>query len=186
MIPLVPLIGIAASLVPELVRVVGGDKAGAVAKNLGAAATTIFGTEDAAQVKAQIGLDPDKANAFRLEVLRITAEQEKAIREAELQEVMARLVDVQNARQQTVALAQAGSPIAWGPVVISVVMLVLSGAVVALPRLLPEAGQYMSETDKSMLLVAAIGWVAIVGNYWLGSSAGSQQKNALIQQLTKG
>lgn len=179
MLPLLPLIGIAASFVPEIVKVIAGDRAGQVAEAVGTAATTIFGTENPAQVNAQAKLDPEKAQAFKLELLRITAEQERAIREDETRRLLAELADTQGARQHTVDLVKEGSAIAWGPVMVSLMATGVFALFVWLlfTNTLPET---MAARVDLLTGAAIVGYQTVLG-YWLGSSAGSAAKNLWIK-----
>ena len=90
----------------------------------------------------------------------------------------AALADVSSARAQTVALAGAGSRIAWGAPVVSV--LVLSGfatlAVLVVYRGVPAG----SETVASVLLGTMGAMATAVVSYWVGSSAGSARKSELL------
>jgi len=91
---------------------------------------------------------------------------------------------VASARRQTVELARSGSAIAWGAPVVSVLAIVVFAGFVFLlfAKVVPEG------MKEALLLLggsAATGY-GMVLSYWLGSSAGSAQKNAAITQaLTK-
>jgi hypothetical protein len=104
----------------------------------------------------------------------------EAARQADLTRMQAVLSDLQNARQQAVELAKAGSSVAWAPVIVSAVVLVTFGVVMwaALTRQLPSG----SETILNMLLGTLAAMASSVVGYWVGSSAGSAQKTQLLYQ----
>jgi hypothetical protein len=85
-----------------------------------------------------------------------------------------------SARGQTVELAKAGSRIAWGAPVVSVVVLLTFGAVLSLvlTKSIP-AGQ---ETTVSIMLGALTTMATAVVSYWVGSSAGSAAKDKLLRE----
>jgi zinc transporter ZupT len=92
------------------------------------------------------------------------------------------LADIQSARSQTVALAQASSSVQWAPAIISTIVLGTFGFVMwaALTRALPAG----SETILNMLLgtLAAMATSAVA--YWLGSSSGSAEKTRMLYNST--
>lgn len=175
MLALIPLV---ASLAPELVRWIAGDKAGTVASQIAAVVRTVTGTDDPAVVQQAIA-DPAKAAELRLELAKLAAQAEADQRQAELEELKATLADVASARQQTVALAQAGSPIAYGAVVVSALVLAAFGATawLVLTRALPEGSQEVAIYTVGSLQTMAAAVVA----YWVGSSAGSARKDAVLR-----
>lgn len=182
MIPLaIPaIISAAAAIVPDIVKLAVGDRAGRVAEAVGSAATAIFGTDDPAQVKAQIGLDPEKAQQFKIELLRITVEQERVIREDETRRILAEHADRQNARQQTVDLTKTGSPIAWGAVVVSAIVLA-SYALAVWMSMTFEVPASQKDNVAGILWTLNAMAVSVVG-FWVGSSASSFRKDALLQK----
>jgi len=175
MLALIPLI---ASLAPELVRWLAGDKAGDVAGQVANVVRAVTGSDDPAAVQAAIA-DPAKAAELRLRLAEIAAQAEAAQRQADLDELKAALADTANARQQTVALAQAGSPIAYGAVVVSALVLAAFGATawLVLTRALPEGSQEVAIYTVGSLQTMAAAVVA----YWVGSSAGSHRKDVALR-----
>jgi hypothetical protein len=103
-----------------------------------------------------------------------------AARQADLAKIQAGLIDVQNARQQTVDLAKAASGVAWAPAIVSGIVLTTFGTVMwaALTRQLPAG----SETIVNMLLGTLAAMASSVVSYWVGSSAGSAHKTQLLYQ----
>ncbi|MBC7800023.1 MAG: hypothetical protein H7Z10_05330, partial [Gemmatimonadaceae bacterium] len=75
-------------------------------------------------------------------------------------------------------LASAGSAMAWGAPVVSLVVLLTFGAVVAL--VLVQAVPPDSETVLNVLLGTLGAMATNVVGYWVGSSAGSARKDARL------
>ena len=164
---LISLLPLLAKLVPDLVGLAFGGSATAVADKVGKAATDIFGTQDPAAIATQAAADPGKTDAFAARL------------QADTDRLKAELADVQSARGTTVALAQAGSQIAWGAPVVSVT--VTGGFIgilfVMMMRVVPDSGVVNVLVGT---LATAFGSVV---NYWLGSSVGSQAKTEQIASL---
>lgn len=154
---------------------------------LAAAAQAITGLSgEPAQVTA-LAKDPAATEAFRLECLRIAADQQKADRQAQLDVMAATLeqhkvdiADTANARAMGVSYAKAGSKMQWAQPVVSV--LVVVGFFVALVGVL----LYRSGIDPVVgtIINVLIGVLASnftqVCNFWLGSSSGSAEKTKLL------
>lgn len=177
--PFLPLI---LGLAPTVASWIMGDKTGnAVAKVTGIA-REILGTDDANGIERAIAADPNLAMQFKMALVQAEAD----ARRVEFEAMQAQLADVASARTQTMELAKAGSPIAWGAPAVSLMSLGLAGAVAYLV-LFPDVNQAKwTETVVTMLVGAAINWVGMVQSYWLGSSSGSAAKDAtLTKVLTK-
>jgi hypothetical protein len=126
-------------------------------------------------------LSADPALALQLKEALIRAESEE--RERQHQEVLARIADVASARQHTVELAKAGSPIAWGAPVVSVLAVAVFAGFVFL-LFAQEVPQSMKDALMLMAGSAASGF-GMVLSYWLGSSAGSAAKDATLGKLLR-
>jgi hypothetical protein len=87
--------------------------------------------------------------------------------------------DAQDASRTLVELMRAESPLAWGPVIVSGVLLLMAAAIFAAVafRLLP---------DNSLVAGAAITWVTAVVSYWIGSSAGSRRMGDAVRSIAVG
>lgn len=164
---LLSLLPLLAKLAPDLVGLAFGGSAAAVADKVGRAAADIFGTQDPAAIATAAAADPSKADAFGS---RLQAEGER---------LKAELADVQNARGTTLALAQAGSQIAWGAPVVSVT--VTGGFIgilyVMMMRVVPD-----SSVVNVLVGTLATAFGSVV-NYWLGSSVGSHAKTDQLATL---
>jgi len=136
------------------------------------------------EVQTAIKDDLGKADEIRLRLAEIAAKADEAQRQAELQQRQADLeqiklafADTANARGQTADLAKVGSPLAWGAPIISVLVLIMFAAtmVVALCS---------ASTANNVLVNAMLGTLGTMSTavvtYWVGSSAGSTQKTALL------
>lgn len=171
------------AVAPGLATALGGPLAGAAVKVI---ADKVFGNPNATEA--------DLATALASGTL--TGEQIKALKQAELemQVEMARidqasdaayLADTDSARKQTVALAQADSRIAWAPVVISA--LIVAGFFTCVFLLFVFEREW-TERQAGLLntlfgaLVLSFGQV---GNYWLGSSAGSKRAGDAVRKIAE-
>jgi hypothetical protein len=169
MIALLPLlVQLAGAFGPTLTRMLLGQKAGVVVGTIIDVARKTFGSDDPAAIAAAAKNDPNLVQLY-IEGLKAETEQFKAS-----------LADVADARTQTVRLAQLGSVIAWGAPIISVV--VVAGFVILLGLWLfhpPTSDQTVLAVLNTLVGTLAAAFGAVV-QYWLGSSAGSARKDALL------
>lgn len=182
--------GLVVDIAPEVGRwlfgATGERTAGLVAKVVEAAT----GTTDADAAQAVLARDPAAVSQLRVQLAMIAAQQQAeadraagAQRAADLAAVQAAMADRAGARSQTQALAQMRSGIAWAPAVLSAIILVAFGALIAvvLTGHIPD--------DKAMplanvLLGSLAAMATQVANYWLGSSSGSAAKTDQITALS--
>jgi len=151
-------------------------------------AKDVLGVDHVDQIEAAMAADPQKALEFKQALIaaateekRIQMEREKSERETYLATLQATLTDIQSAR----SVAMSNGPARWGAIIVSVFSIVLAGAV-AYMMIFPSPGaSKLTETVITMWVGAAINWVAQVQNFWLGSSMGSQQKDAALADLKK-
>lgn len=167
------VLGALTDLLPSLATTLFGAKGGAVASAAVQIAATATGkaTPSAADVAA---LPPDQAAALRLQLAQLAAQTEQADKADQLETLKATLGDVQSARAQTMALAQAKSSIAWGAPIVSVIVILgfFFTLYVTMTKPLPAG----AETIINMLTgVLAAGFGSVIA-YWIGSSAGSAMK----------
>ena len=157
MLPL--LAAVLPAVAPWLMRQFAGEGAGRAAEAAAEAIAAVAGTDDPAEALARLQADGEACSALQVRLAEIAAQ-----REAQ------QLADLANARSQTVALAQMGSPLAFGAAIISVaVMALFAFAVIgtAFGLVLPDLTMRLIE----YAVIATLG-------YWLGSSAGSARKDA--------
>lgn len=172
MLPLIPL---ALSLVPDLARAIAGDTAGKVAEAAASAIAAVTGTDDPSEARNRLDGDPALAAQVRIRLAEIAAEQARAERQADLEEQRAMLADVQSARAQTVALAQAGSAVQWAPVIVSIVVLAAFAGMgwAILGKAVPTENK-----EAALLMLGNLSsFAGMAVAYWLGSSAGSARKD---------
>jgi len=176
MLPLVPLLGLAANAIPSLIGLINKD-AGKVAGEVASIARGLFGTDDAGAVEKAIAADPAKALEWKLAL----AGFEDRERQRAHDETVKRIEDVLSARNQTVELAKQGSVIAWGAPVVSVIVLATFGFVLwlVLTAKVPSGQENLIYIMLGALTTMAS---AVVG-YWVGSTAGSAQKNEMLAKM---
>lgn len=168
------------TIAPGLATAAGGPAAGLAVKILG---DKLLGNPDATedQVAAVVtaGLTGEQQIALAqgeqqltLELARISAASDAAA-----------LQDTASARAQTVALAHEQSSIAWGAPVVS--GLIVAGYFACLFLLFfrkeempPNLFQLLNVMFGALQLL-----VGQVGNYWLGSSAGSKRSTDTVRQI---
>ena len=175
-----PLIPLLLGLAPTVVSWVLGDKTGAAVSKITGIAQDLLGTSDAAGIERAIAADPNLALQFKMAVMQAEAD----ARRQEFDTLQAQLADVQSARNQTVKLAEAGSVIAWGAPIISILITVGFFAMlyVVIRQEIPESSQTLANI---MLGSLGTSFTAVVG-YWVGSSAGSAQKTNALEKLARG
>lgn len=180
---MLPLIPVALSLVPDLIRAVAGDTAGKVAQAAASAVAAVTGTDDPVAAQKQIEANPELAAQLRIRLAEIAAQQEAAKRQAELDEMKAVLSDVQSARTMALGLAQAGSHVQWAPVIVSVIVMLafaMLGAAVLLKSIPPE------NREAAMLMLGSLSsFAGAAVSFWLGSSAGSKAKDGVLAGVAK-
>lgn len=194
-----PLIALAATLLPEIVRLVAGDGAGKVTQAVGDAVRSATGTDDPVQAQKVIAQDPQAAADLRARLAEIAVAQERSRldaeatkraadldkrRQADLAELDKRLADVQGARGTMLRLSASKDPMRWGAPVVSVVvtlMFALSLLVFTLPSLFTI--QSGTEQMVNIVLGALVAAFTAVINFWIGSSQGSRDKDATVRAL---
>ena len=156
---------------PDLIGMIAGGGAQDTAQSVIKHVQDIFGTTDASAVQAQIDADPAKADELTEKL------------NAETEQLKANIENDKDARATTVALAKAGSPIAYGPIVISV--LIILAFVAVLFAFFTLKLNFNDVTGQVVLiLIGTLGSAFTqVVNYWLGSSAGSQRMGEAVRQI---
>jgi hypothetical protein len=191
---MLPLIGLAATYLPDLIRLIAGDRVGTIAAAVGKVVTDVTNTTDPAAAQKTLEADPNAAAELRARLAQIALDAQKAQndaadqqRQAELATLQASLGDTKDARDNMVALAQAHSDIAWGAPVVSVIV---TGGFFAILALLVFYGRIVGAALDPMvtqILNISVGTLATgfatVINFWLGSSQGSRSKDTASLQL---
>jgi hypothetical protein len=162
-------------LLGGLIPFPGGAILGQVAGKVLAEALGVPPTPEAVKNAIETG-DPAAVQAKLSEAeVRMQTEGEK---------FKASLADVQSARTATVDLAKAQSSIAWGAPVVSVVIVFGFFAVMSMLFIVKVDLPPNSVGLLNVLFGALIPAFGQVCNYWLGSSAGSNDKSAQIAALS--
>jgi predicted phage tail protein len=186
------LIPLVLKLAPQLAGLIFGSKGADATAKVAAVVQTVVGT--VADLSAPGGVAAAVAHletnqqasqdlAAKLADLQVQMQKEQddaaeAGRQDALDELKARLVDTSSARDMATSLAQAHSGLAYGGVVVSVVIVAAFGWTTY-----SVLTSHMSATDGQFgsILVGTLAAMATqVANYWLGSSQGSSVKNALL------
>lgn len=177
--PIAALIPLALQLLPQLARWIGGDTVGQVAQTVAGVVQSVTGADTPEAAAAAIA-DPAKRGELLLKLAEIHAAQEAAARAAELEALKATLADVAGARSQTVELARAGSPIAYGAVVVSAIILLAYAVMLflVLTRAIPAGAERTADQMLGYLCAMAM----MVPGYWLGSSASSARKDGHLAE----
>lgn len=169
MLSLIPLlINLAGQFGPSLTGMLLGQQAGNVATTVVKVAKEVFGSDDPSAIATAAAANPD-LTALYIERVKAETEQFKAA-----------LLDVEGARKQTVDLAQGGSAIAWGAPVVSVVATVGFLLAVLVWMIHPPSGDSGAIQILTMLVGSLSAGFTQVISYWLGSSAGSKDKDAAL------
>ena len=185
---MLPLIGLATSFLPELIRLIAGDKAGKIAGTVAQAVTDLTGTADPVAARRKLDADPAAAAALQQRLAEIALDATKAELAEAAQQRQDELTSIEltdrntaGARSTMQALASASSPIAWGAPLVSVVVTV--GFFIVLTMLMRSG--LRSTDDKTVDIInIAVGVLgtgfATVVNFWLGSSSSSRNKEAQV------
>ena len=186
------LIPLVLSLASQLAGMIFGSKgADATAKVAGVVQTVVGTVADlsapggvaAAVAHIQSNEQASADLAAKLADLHLQMQKEQddaaqALRQDALDELKTRLADTGSARDMATELARAHSSLAYGGVIVSVVIVGAFGwttYAVLTSHLSASDGQFGS------ILVGTLAAMATqVANYWLGSSIGSNTKNALL------
>jgi hypothetical protein len=186
------LIPLVLTLAPQLAGLIFGSKGADATAKVAAVVQTVVGTAadlsqpgGAEAAVAHIQSNPQASSdlASKLSDLQVQMQKEAdaeaaSVRQDALDELKARLSDTGSARDMATELAKAHSGLAYGSVVVSVVIVAAFGLTTY-----SVLTSHMSATDGQFgsILVGTLAAMATqVANYWLGSSVGSSSKNALL------
>jgi hypothetical protein len=195
MVPLIPLISLAGSLVPELIGLFGGQRAGEVAGRVAEIVQSVAGTDNIEAAAQAIQADTAKAVALKAgleEIKRDFLQLQLQDRQAERQAVLeARRVELDDRRRASGAMVAALGAEGWtaravalGPTAVSV--LVMLGFFVFTAWLVRDPPRDADPTALTLLNVVVgslvAGFTAVI-NFWLGSSQGSRDKDRAVMAL---
>lgn len=159
---------------PALGTLFGGPLGGTIGAVVGKSIAATLGVPATPEAVSQaVASDPSGAALKLAEI------------EAETKRQDAYLADLANARGTTVSLAQAGSKIAWGaPVVSLVISLGFFTVMFMLFFVKAEMPQSVFQLLSILFGVLATLFTQ-VGNYWLGSSEGSRRNADAIRAVAQ-
>ena len=177
------LIPLALTVAPEIARWLFGEEAEKTTAAVSQAVQTVTGTADADAATATLQKDPLAAAQLRLQLVQIATDREAVSRDADFRKLAATLQRSIDTRGQTVASLGRKTTAAWSAPVISGVVLVTFGCVMAM--VLRYGMPVGSETSVNMLLGTLAAMATSVVSYWVGSSAGSARKDDRLAQTGK-
>lgn len=186
---LIPLI---LSLAPQLAGAIFGSKGEETTAKVASVVQTVVGAAadlsapgGAEAALAHLQTNPQAAADLQVKLAELHNEMQRqidaesdAMRKDALDDLKARLSDAGSARDMAVQLAQAHSGLAYGSVIVSVVIVTAFGWTtwsVLHSHLSAADGQF-----GSILVGTLAAMASQVANYWLGSSVSSSAKNALL------
>lgn len=186
-----PFASIAISMLPDLAKRVASNVLPDLEKRMTRTVRDVLGTDDPAEAERLIA-DPRVASELRVRLAEIDAEAkareaeaDSRKREAELAELREILKDAQSARTMMTDLTAQDSVLAWGPVIVSTIVVV--GFFWALLLLVGGGIEDTPENAGLMQIVniiigALTAGFATVISFWLGSSQGSRNKDTASLQ----
>jgi hypothetical protein len=177
-----PLIGVAAGVVPDIIKLIAGDKTGQLAEQVGKAVADAVGTTDAGEAQTKLATNPTTQAALRQKLAELALEATKAQSAEADQERQDNVSNTERARSALQAVATTNTTIARTAPTIS--YLVIGGFFIFLFVLVwlywwgPSPGKNDFVVQIINIVVGALtAAFATVVNFWLGSSAGSQKKD---------
>ena len=187
---MLPLIPILASLAPQVIKWIFGDKGAEVTRDVAGVIQTATGIdpttpEGAAAAQAALAGKPELVAQLQQRLAEIALAREAeanreadARRQAELDDLKQRLTDVAGARTQTTTLAASRSPLAYGSAILSGIILLSFGTLLVL---VVNSNQAITNSALANVMLGTLAAMATqVANYWLGSSSGSAHKNDML------
>jgi hypothetical protein len=185
-----PLIGLAAGVVPDIIKLIAGDKTGQLADQVGKAVADAVGTTDAGEAQTKLAANPAAQAALRQKLAELALDAAKTQNAEADQQRHDTVSNTERARSALQALATTNTTIARTAPTIS--YLVIGGFFIFLFVLVwlywwgPSPGKNDFVVQIINIVVGALtAAFATVVNFWLGSSAGSQKKddaNLTLQQ----
>ncbi len=194
MLPLIPLISLASSVVPELIGLFGGKRAGEVATKVADVVQTITGTDDPAAAAEAIKTDPAKATELRVRLeeikqryVELQIADAKSEREAMIETLKQEVLDRQRASSTMLeALRQqdwAARLVGLTPMIVSAMVLLGFFVFTIWMLTAPPYGDQSVVTLLNVLIGALVAGFTAVINFWLGSSQGSRDKDKAVIAL---
>jgi Transglycosylase SLT domain len=185
-----PLIGLAITLVPQLLQFFAGDKAGQIGKKVTDAVADVTKTRSTEEAIKKVNEDPKVKADLQAQLAQIAlAAQRASYEDAQSERDSAYKADVlalqstAGARQAALGFAASGPWNASAPAILSYT--VVAGFLVILGfmsagKLNPPNNDGLFQT-MNILIGALAAAFATVLNFWLGSSLGSRRKDAVVE-----
>jgi len=185
-----PLIGIAAGIAPDIIKLIAGDKTGQLADQVGKAVADAVGTTDAGEAQKTLAASPTAQASLRQKVAELAIEAAKTQNADADQQRHDSVSNTERARSALQALATTNTTIARTAPTIS--YLVIGGFFIFLFVLVwlywwgpsPVKNDFVVQIINIVVGALTAAFATVV-NFWLGSSAGSQKKddtNLTLQQ----
>lgn len=181
-----PLIAIAATVLPDILRLLAADKTGTLGKTIESIVIGVTGAKTPEQAQKDLDASPalsaelrEKLAAIELDSHRADLAAEGAATEADLSFNAAQLNNTENARQLLIELTEASKSTSYTPPVLSYIVVIgffgvlFSASSGALNKLSPQTLHVVY-----LLFGALTTAFATILNFWLGSSFGSRRKDA--------
>ncbi len=186
------LLPLVLGLAPQLAGMIFGSKGAAVSNKVSDVVQAVVGDAadlsapgGAAAAAAVIQADPRasadlaaKLSDLHLQMQKEQDQEADQVRRDTIEELKTQLADTSSARDMAIELAKSHSGLAYGGVVVSVVIVVgfiMTTYAVLTSHIGANEGQL-----GSIVLGTLAAMATQVANYWLGSSVGSNTKNALL------
>lgn len=180
---------LAIDIVPDIGRWLFGANAEKTAVLVAQAVESVTATTDATIARGMLQSDPRAISQLRLQLISITAQQQaEADRASEAQQA-ASLAAIQaaadraSASNQTTMLARLHNRMAWAPVILSAIILIVFGVLIDV--VLTKTNLTAESLPLANVLLGTVAAMATqVANYWLGSSSGSAAKSEQMAVLS--
>jgi hypothetical protein len=190
-----PLIGVAASVFPDIIPAVASEDSRAVREEVIAALKEATKVDDPRQVSQVLMANPPIADALkaRLSTILLRTKERSGERQAALAEqdrARRAKADLEDARRSLLDLVRSGSGTSWtGPIIswaVVVGFLCLLGYLVSNPDKLNVENQNAFQIINIAIGALVAAFTTVV-NFWLGSSEGSRRKDVVnfLQQETE-
>jgi len=189
-LPLLPLISLATTVVPQLVGLFAGKRAAEVADKVADVVTVITGERDPEKAQKAIDANPEveaklraELEKIRVEYLKLQLEDAASAREHETERHKIEQVDRSSARDTMIAATREkeswpGHIIALAPVLLSAAVILIF-FVFAFKLVSSEPGDNNNNQLLNVIVGALVAGFTAVVNFWLGSSQGSRDKDRI-------